>query len=129
MTVLVVEDKQATRLLLQEILEKAGYQVLLTEFGETAKQILQETHVDAVIVSWALQARSGLELAHWIRQQPPRIGRQLVVIAVGNVSPVRDSFNRYPVDIFVPRPFNPTEILAFLKRLLSFEERAGIGNV
>ncbi|MBB6049925.1 DNA-binding response OmpR family regulator [Armatimonas rosea] len=83
---------------------------------EAAKQTLQETRVDAVIVSWELPELRGQELVLWIRQQPPRIGRQLVIIAVGNVAPVITSAS--PVDIFVPRPCNPDELLAFLKRLI-----------
>jgi DNA-binding response OmpR family regulator len=125
-TILVVEEELKVGLLIKRSLEEVGYQVLLAEAVEVAKQTLQETRVDAVIVSWELPELSGQELALWIRQQPPRMGRQLIMIAVGNVPPVITSVS--PVDVFVPCPCNPDEILAFLKRLLRFEERSGIGN-
>ena len=115
-TILVVEEELKVRLLLRRSLEAAGYQVLVVESGQAAKHTLLEMRVDAVIVSWEPSELSGQELVLWIRQQPPRIGRQLAIIAVGNVAPVITSVS--PVDAFVPRPCNPDEILAFLKRLL-----------
>ncbi len=75
--VLVVDDEDFVRELLQEILEAEGCEVRLAENGNVAFDILQSSNFDAIFTDVGMPGMSGWELAQAIREK-----NQVVPIAV-----------------------------------------------
>ncbi len=71
-SVLVVEDDDAVRLLLQTTLQDLGYRVHLAEDGQRALQVLDQlTYLDLLISDVGLPGLNGRQLAELFQQKRP----------------------------------------------------------
>ncbi len=107
-TLLVIEDNEINRRVLQGVLEKSGHRVMTSDNGESAVELCAMNNFDAVFLDINLTGMSGLETARTIRAMPERRKAEIPIIAItGNVSDndiaqiMAASFNDYiakPVD-------------------------------
>ncbi len=67
MRTLIVEDNDATRLLLQKILETRGHEVTVCPNAESAWGVYQKKLFDLVILDWMLTGMDGVELCRKMR--------------------------------------------------------------
>ena len=125
-TILVVDDEEHVRKLLQRILEDAGYDVLMAGSGEEALSILsqqKEHSPDLIILDIMMPGLSGLEVLDIIR------GRfdipVIMLTAKQEVTTVRDALV-IGADDYVRKPFRTTELVARVKAKL---RRAGLKQV
>ena len=65
--ILVVDDEPSVRLLVQRVLERAGYAAQLCDSAEAALEHLAQHPVDLVLVDQNLPQMSGLELVQRLR--------------------------------------------------------------
>ncbi len=125
-TILVVDDEEHVRKLLQRILEDAGYDVLMAGSGEEALSILsqqKEHSPDLIILDIMMPGLSGLEVLDIIR------GRfdipVIMLTAKQAVTTVRDALD-IGADDYVRKPFRTTELVARVKAKL---RRAGLKQI
>ena len=78
--ILVVDDEQSSRDLLQEVLGGAGYLPILNSSGREALETLAKTHVSAVIVDLMMPGMSGFEFILRIKENPELQDLPLVVL-------------------------------------------------
>jgi two-component system chemotaxis response regulator CheY len=76
--VLAVDDNQAIRLLLADVLSEAGYRVLIADNGAEAVEILEVEPVDVLITDYDMPRMNGLELIQWSRAHMPHATTVLV---------------------------------------------------
>ena len=67
-TILIVDDLEANRVLLERSLASAGYRTLSAECGAGALAILSSHAVDLVLLDWMMPGLSGLDTLRAIRQ-------------------------------------------------------------
>ena len=67
-TVLIVDDLEANRVLLERSLVSAGYRTISAECGASALARLSSEHVDIVLLDWMMPGLSGLDTLRAIRQ-------------------------------------------------------------
>jgi CheY-like chemotaxis protein len=79
-TVLVVDDDEATRLALQEVLGDADYDVFVAGSGLEAMQLLRNQPVDAVIIDLMMPEMNGWDLASAIRSEPSLAATPMLVM-------------------------------------------------
>jgi two-component system, chemotaxis family, chemotaxis protein CheY len=70
MTILIVDDELAYRLVMQNILKDAGHEVVQAENGEDALKRLQESKIDFVISDIYMPLMDGLRLHRAVRALP-----------------------------------------------------------
>ena len=68
MRTLIAEDEAVSRRLLEEALKSWGHEVLVTEDGAQAWQVLQRGDVHLVIADWVMPHLDGLELCRKVRE-------------------------------------------------------------
>src|SRR5689334_11213384 len=109
---LVVDDEPAIRTYLRDILRIANIQGLEAEDVAQALQILQTDakYIDLVITEIQMAGdMDGLDLAYSLRRSRPN----LAVLLISGFS------DRVPPGFaFIPKPFQPQDILAVINRLL-----------
>jgi two-component system cell cycle sensor histidine kinase/response regulator CckA len=74
-TVLLVEDEPGVRALVEAVLRKLGYKVLIADSGEAALGIWAEYRapIDALLTDVIMPHMSGSDLAHKLREANPKL--------------------------------------------------------
>jgi signal transduction histidine kinase len=107
--VLIVDDRQDHRLLLQGLLHDMGLQVSQATCGHAAVSLLQGQPIDLVITDQNMPDGDGLSLLQWCRQHRPSAA---VVVLSGELPP-QDGF-----DACLLKPVNTLQLRPVLQRLL-----------
>ena len=113
--ILVVDDEEAVRSLLQEFLEMESHEVLQAEDGEKALDVLSRKSVDLLIADMAMPKMDGLTLIHHLRQAGSWV-RILATAGWGEVSLPRAM--QLGADATIEKPFDLDELRALVKGLL-----------
>ena len=66
-TILIVEDEEAQRLILQHNLEEAGYEVISAADGEIGSELIKDYEPDVIVLDWMMPSLSGIELCRQIK--------------------------------------------------------------
>ncbi|MCP4118851.1 MAG: response regulator [Desulfobacteraceae bacterium] len=77
-TILVVDDEQGIRTMLQGLIQRENHEVLLAGDGYTALELLKTTAMDVVLTDLLLPGMTGIELLKIIRREFP--GIQVIMI-------------------------------------------------
>ena len=80
MHVLVADDYEANRTVLQRLLQKAGHRVTVADGGERALDLLADADYDAVVVDLHMPGVSGLDLLRQLRAMQAGAGAATPVI-------------------------------------------------
>ena len=110
--VLIVDDDEKLRKLLQEYLEGYGFRVMALPDGSLAMETIKNESPDVVILDIMLPGRDGLDILREIRS-----GYDLPVIMLTAKGDDADRIVGLELgaDDYVPKPFNPRELLARIK--------------
>lgn len=127
--ILAVDDERHIVRLIQVNLERAGYEVITAFDGREALTKISEERPDMVILDVMMPYMDGLETLKQIRANPAT--RELPVIMLTAKAQDQDVFAGYTsgVDIYLTKPFNPMELLTFVKRIFTELESDEGGNV
>jgi len=120
--ILAVDDERHIVRLIQVNLERAGYTVVTAYDGREALQKIEAEQPDLVVLDVMMPYMDGLEALKRIRANPAT--RALPVIMLTAKAQDQDVFQGYShgVDIYLTKPFNPIELLTFIKRIFSEQE-------
>ena len=113
--ILVVDDEETVRNLLQRTLEEAGYDVITAANGQEALDKVSQFNISLMLLDIKMPGLSGFEVLERIRQHSnvPVI----MLTAIGDVTKVRDSL-ALGADDYIRKPFKRGELLARIKAKL-----------
>lgn len=119
-TVLACDDEKHIVRLVQVNLERAGYNVITAYDGKEALLKIKAKMPDLLIVDVMMPYMDGFELLREIRKNMAT--RDLKVIMLTAKAMDGDVYAGWQagVDCYLTKPFNPLELLSFVKRI--FEE-------
>lgn len=114
--ILVVEDDKHTRKLLETILKREGYSVLKAEDGIKAMEVLDNHHVDLIILDIMMPNMDGYEFAQELREADCMIP---ILMATAKQLP-EDKKRGFIVgtDDYMTKPIDTEEMLLRIKALL-----------
>lgn len=113
-TILVVEDEVYLAILLQDILQSAGYEVVLSPPSRAVDSAL-EIRPLAVVMDYLLPGVSGREVVEHMRR---RLGDDLPpVILVTGLSNVQELAAEMGVDAYLRKPFDVDTFVQTVGRL------------
>jgi two-component system response regulator AtoC len=114
--VLIVDDEPNMRWVLQEALEKAGYDVTTAASGEAALESLGKSPIDLVILDLKLKGMDGLSTLRQIHARRPGTV-VLILTAYGSVATAVEAMQSGASD-YLRKPFDVEEILFKVSRSL-----------
>ena len=117
-TILVVEDEEALRLLLEEVLRDKGYSVLSAADGVEGFEVYSQhgDAIHAVIADMGLPRQSGYEMFLKIREHNPLAK---VILASGYLTPeLKSKLFVAGAKEFIPKPFQTSDLLRTLRKVL-----------
>ncbi|WP_437883912.1 response regulator transcription factor [Pseudomonas sp. LRF_L74] len=123
---LIVDDDQQTRKLLQTHLGRSGFRVLAVANGSEFRQALNDTGADLVILDVMLPDESGFSLCQWIHEHPHFSGVPIIMLTGRTGETNRVLGLELGADAYLCKPFSLRELEAQIKALL--RRRASIGQ-
>lgn len=120
--VLVVEDESAVRELLAATLMGAGYEVVQASDAHRARDLVQETAPNLILLDWMLPGMSGLEFAKWMKRDDRLAEVPIIMLTARDDENYKVQGLEAGVDDYVTKPFSTRELLARIKAVL---RRAG----
>lgn len=118
--ILLVEDDDALRDMLGEMLRRAGFSVRSVSDGLAAVELLRADAFDAVVSDIVMPRSDGLELLRWLRST----GLRTPLLAISGNGPDRGELYGKAADImgadlYLPKPVSREALVAGLDRLIA----------
>src|SRR5579862_4159438 len=117
--ILAVDDERHIVRLVQVNLERAGYKVVTAYDGKEALDKVQSERPDLIVLDVMMPYMDGFEVLQTLKKNPAT--RELPVIMLTAKAQDADVFRGWQsgVDCYLTKPFNPMELIAFVKRIFS----------
>src|SRR5262245_2628684 len=114
--IVVVEDEAAQRQLLLDYLSRQGFRVTGFESGAGLRRMVEREMPALVLLDVGLPGEDGFAVARWLREKSGRICIIMVTAAGDTVDRVVGL--ETGADDYIPKPFDPRELLARIKSVL-----------
>jgi two-component system, OmpR family, alkaline phosphatase synthesis response regulator PhoP len=116
--ILAVDDEKHILRLVQINLEKAGYDVLTGTNGREAVEKVRAEKPDLVVMDVMMPEMDGFEALQTLKADPATAGVPVIMLTAKAQD--ADVFHGWQsgADLYLTKPFNPTELLTFVKRIL-----------
>ena len=114
--IVVVDDDARIRDLLRRYLSQEGFEVLLAEDGKALNRLLTRENVDLIVLDLMLPGEDGLSICRRLRA-----GNDItpIIMLTAKVEDVdRIVGLEVGADDYLPKPFNPRELLARIHAVL-----------
>jgi two-component system OmpR family response regulator len=113
--ILVVDDQRDIRDLLARYLVKHGFRTSVAESAEAARKLMRAAEIDLIVLDIMMPGEDGLSLTRSIREK-----QDIPVILLTAMGEETDRIVGLEVgaDDYLPKPFNPRELLARIKAVL-----------
>ncbi len=113
-SILIVDDEQMMRNLLEKILIREGYKILSAGNGAEALEVLQSSRIDMVISDIKMPRMNGFDLLKVLKEEYPEIG-VIMMTAYGDTYTVKDAL-LLGADEYITKPFKSHEISLVVER-------------
>ena len=130
-TILIVDDEEDIRELLQFNLVKEGYDVILADTGERALELARNKNPHLIVLDLMLPGIDGLSVCKKLKNEPKTASIPIVMLtAKGEESDIVTGLE-IGADDYVTKPFSPKVLIARIRKLLRntilhAEEKAAI---
>jgi len=109
--ILVVDDDQYIRLILQKRFTSKGYTVLVAEDGERGLEVAKADPPDLIISDWMMPKMDGLEFCRLAKQDEKLRFTYFIILTARDTQDDKIEGIETGADDFVTKPFNDRELL------------------
>ncbi len=124
--ILIVDDDRDIRTLLAEQLESHGFTIFLAEDGRAMRRMLDREAVDLVVLDLTLPREDGLTLCRDLRAK----SALPVIMLTARGEPIDRILGlEMGADDYMPKPFEPRELVARIRNVLRRHQGATEGSM
>jgi two-component system response regulator PilR (NtrC family) len=116
MRILIVDDEEVLRDVLEAVLRREGFDVLLASSGEEALNLLDSDEVDLVILDIMLPGISGIDTLRSIRIANPNLP-VIVITAFSSIDGAIEAM-KHGAFHYIPKPFKNEEVVLTVNKAL-----------
>jgi len=116
--ILVIDDEEDYRIIVQEVLARAGYEVRTAADGQEGLALLQRAPADAVLVDWMMPRMDGERFCRALRSDPKQKDVPIIMLTVRQTTDEELEALHFGVDDFLVKPFKSEELLARVRAVL-----------
>lgn len=113
---LIVDDQQGIRLLLNEVLKKEGYATYLAANGIEALSFAEEHELDCVLLDMKIPGMNGVEILKRLKEKWPGLP-VFMMTAYGELDIVQEALNLGAIRYFT-KPFDIFEVRDEVNKIL-----------
>ena len=118
-TLLIVEDDEKVREVFSMRLKVAGYNVMMAEDGKQALTLIEENHLDLVLLDIEMPGMSGLDVLKHVRQQYSATALPIIMVSGSHSSDAIVKALNLGASDFVPKPIDFPVALARIRTQVS----------
>lgn len=126
-SILLVDDDQDIRELLDQYLSRAGFVVHAVGDGASFRQALEYIPCDLLILDVMLPDEDGFSLCRWVRQHARFAQTPIIMLTASSDEADRVIGLELGADDYLGKPFSPRELQARIKALLRRAQFASAG--
>ncbi|TGN35243.1 response regulator [Lysinibacillus sp. S2017] len=119
--ILIVDDQQGIRLLLNEVFQKEGFITHLAANGLDALKIAQTTNLDCVLLDMKIPGMDGLEILTRLKKENENLPVCMMTAYVEQ--DIMDEAKALGVARYFTKPFNIFEVRDEVKNILAVHEK------
>lgn len=121
--ILVADDDKNTRMFLEAVLKDAGYTVYTAQNGEEAIEVMDDNHIDLVVLDVMMPKMDGYEFTRILRES--NINLPILMVSAKQLPSDKHKGFLAGTDDYITKPIDEEEMLFRIKALL---RRANIAN-
>ncbi len=120
--ILTCDDEKHIVRLIQVNLERQGYEVITAFNGAECLEKVKEDRPDLIVLDVMMPEMTGFEVLDILKKDPETENIPVIMLtARAQDSDVLRGWQS-GVECYLTKPFNPMELIAFVKRIFSMEE-------
>lgn len=116
--ILVVDDEPHIRRVLDAMLGKEGFDVVLASEGAEGLRAVASGNIDLVILDLYMPGANGLEVLAKIRTDPENAGTPVIILTAKGQDADREAAFAGGADDFLTKPFSPKKLVARIREIL-----------
>ena len=123
-TVLIVDDEQHIRLLIEQTLEELeddGIELLTAADGEMALDVVRNHHPQLVFLDVMMPKVNGFDVCRTIKGDLGLASTTVVMLTAKGQTFDRQAGEAAGADLFVTKPFDPDELVGIARRALGLD--------
>ena len=123
-TVLIVDDEQHIRLLIEQTLEELeddGIELLTAGDGDEALTVVEQHQPALVFLDVMMPKRNGFDVCRTIKQELGLVGTHVVLLTAKGQAYDRQQGKDAGADLYMTKPFDPDELLQHARSVLGLE--------
>ena len=122
--ILVVDDMEQNRLLLRDVLEYFGYEVVEAGNGAEGVRMAREHLPDLILMDMSMPVMDGYAALRILRNDP--LTRKLRVVAITSFTEEDENRNVYTAgaDGFIPKPIDIRKLPAMVEEIMASKKTA-----
>ena len=116
--ILIVEDDAPIARLMEIHLQRAGFSTICCANGNQACELLGNNHYQLLVLDRMIPGLRGLDLLRWLRKQKVLVNMPVLMVTALAQTEERVRGLNEGADDYLPKPFEPEELLARIHALL-----------
>lgn len=123
--ILVCDDERSIVRLIQVNLERQGWEVITAYDGKDGLEKIMSEQPDIIVLDVMMPYMDGFEVLKNLRREPST--QKLPVVMLTAKAQDKDVFEgyHYGADVYLTKPFNPMELVTFIKRIIAGADSDG----
>ena len=120
--VLIVDDQYGIRILLNEVLQKEGYDTYQAANGLQALEVVQENVPDLILLDMKIPGMDGIEILKRVKALYPDM-KVIIMTAYGELDMIQEAMDLGAITHFA-KPFDIVDIREAVKKYLALPSQA-----
>ncbi|HPY40554.1 MAG TPA: response regulator [Thiolinea sp.] len=116
-TILIADDSQTERLHLSQILQNAGYQVIVATSGNEARMLAETHNPDVIFLDIIMEDGDGYQTCRNLRRNPATAETPIIMVSSKSNQVDMQWAKKLGANHYVVKPYTPDAILTQLTAL------------
>jgi DNA-binding response OmpR family regulator len=127
MKILLLEDDYELAETIKELLKEENYEVIQTENGYDAEELMIEEEFDLYILDINVKGWNGLKLAKYIREEDDDTPI-IFITAIKDINTIKEAYKLGICD-YIKKPFDPEELLIRIEQKKNVKSTKSINTL
>jgi len=115
--IVVADDEKALRMLIAGTLEIGDYEILETDNGTDALELVIKERPDLAILDVMMPGMTGYEVCKRIKSNPDTVGTKVLILTAKGQQSDKEASWEAKADYYLAKPFSPMDLLSMVDEI------------